>query len=182
MRPNNNNETWWVKGFIPNFVLLIVGQAQELCPYLASLHATSPSPHSSPGLSATGESIGWSSLYSNTVITAHCQHLCKHVPVSIACVQGASRLKSGEDPGHGTSVFPPEPHLGMCVHCSFVVESQLFSAFSPETLCIYPIPALFSCFGSLRASVCHLLSIYYFTFLLHLSISGSLKFKLPEKI
>lgn len=37
---------------------------------------------------------------------AHCQHVCKHVLISTAHMQGAGRLGSDEDPGHDTSIFP----------------------------------------------------------------------------
>lgn len=74
-----------------------------------------------PGLSATLEpcSPKGRALYIASVIT-YCPHLCMPVPVSIAHVQWASRLGSGEDPGHGTSIFP----IGLCGEFVLYVQEQ----------------------------------------------------------
>lgn len=45
------------------------------------------------------------------LIKAHCQHMCKHMPVGIVCVQWASRLGSGEDPAHRNLHFPYRKHI-----------------------------------------------------------------------
>ncbi|KAI5930321.1 28S ribosomal protein S31, mitochondrial [Manis javanica] len=87
-----------------------------------------------PGGSTPARVLGRGVSIATQSLTIHCQHVCKPAPVSIACAQLASRSRSGEDPGHGTSIFPTTPRTKNNIQRYFGTNSVLYCKEDKQSL------------------------------------------------